>query len=126
MNTLIAQAVDCVNDPSNIVCKFGAIAPPSPLVNFIGSDPTGAKGLSQFFSNLIGLIYSAAGVVFILMLVWGAWDWLTSEGDKEKLQGAQKKIINAIVGIALFAIAFAVIQVIGRFTGFTFFVGQKV
>ena len=55
------------------------------------------------------------------MIVWGAWDWLISGGDKEKLQGAQKKLINAMVGIILFAIAFAAIKVLAKFTGFQFF-----
>ncbi len=57
------------------------------------------------------------------MLLWGAWDWMSSEGDKEKLSSAQKKIINAFIGILLFAVAFAVIRILGAFTGFTFFTG---
>ena len=55
-----------------------------------------------------------------------AWDWITSEGDKEKIAGARNKIINAVIGIALFAVAFAVISVLGTFTGFKFFEGQGV
>ena len=95
-----------------------------PLQQFIGKDPTGAGGISRFLSNLVALFYSLAGIVLIFMLLWGAWDWMTSEGDKEKLDSARKKIINALVGIVLFAIAFALIQVLGQFTGFKFFVGQ--
>lgn len=106
-------------------CVFGTISPPPELQKFIGTDSTGAAGISKFLSNLITLIYSLAAVVLIFMLLWGAWDWLTSEGEKEKLESAKKKIVNAIVGIMLFAVAFAVIQVLGTFTGFTFFVGQK-
>lgn len=127
----------CITDPDNPtapdkVCRpssansvFGKIVPPSPLAGIVAQDQTGAKGLSQFLSNLIALFYSIAGIVLIFMIVWGAFDWLTSEGDKEKVQSAQKKIINAIIGIILFAIAFAVIQVLGHFTGFTFFAGQS-
>lgn len=110
---------------ADIPGTFGKIVPPSPIATFLGSDKTGAGGISAFLSNLITLIYSVAFIVLIFMILWGAFDWLTSEGDKEKLQNAQKKIINAVVGIVLFAIAFAVIQVLGKFTGFTFFVGQR-
>ena len=104
---------------------FGTITPPSPIATFIGSDPTGAAGISKFFTNFIALFYSIAILVLILMLVWGAFDWLTSGGDKEKIDSARKKLINAIIGIILFAVAFAVIQVLGTFTGFTFFEGQR-
>ncbi len=111
---------------ADIPGTFGKIVAPSPIQEFIGTtDKTGAGAISAILTNLIRLIYSVAFIVLIFMILWGAFDWLTSEGDKEKLQNAQKKIIHAVVGIILFAIAFAVIQILGKFTGFTFFVGQR-
>lgn len=104
---------------------FGTISPPPAIKDFTGTDTTGAAGLSQFFSNFITLIYSLAAVVLILMILWGAFDWMISEGDKEKVAAAQRKLINAFIGIVLFAVAFAIIQVLGTFTGFTFFKGQN-
>jgi len=104
---------------------FGTIQPPDALKKFIGTDPTGATGVSKLLSNLVALIYAIAAIVLIFMILWGAFDWMTSEGDKEKIEKARSKIINAIIGILLFAVAFAVIQLIGQFTGFTFFAGQK-
>lgn len=103
---------------------FGTISPPPELKGLLAKDPSGAGGLGVFFSNLITLIYTIATVVLIFMLLWGAFDWITSEGDKEKLGGARNKIINAFIGIMLFAAAFGVIKVLGQFTGFKFFVGQ--
>ena len=104
---------------------FGTVSPPPALKGVVDQDPSGAGGISIFLSNLIALIYMLAAFVLIFMLVWGAWDWITSGGEKEKLEGARRKLINAIVGIILFAVAFAVIQVLGIFTGFKFFEGQK-
>lgn len=100
---------------------FGKIIPPTAIMNF----GFGSVGISKFLSNLVALIYAMAMVVLIFMLIWGAWDWLTSGGDKEGLAKAKSKIINALIGIMLFAVAFAIIQVLGTFTGFSFFVGQK-
>lgn len=112
---------------ADIKDNFGTISPPPAIDKFGGLDltKTGAVGISKFLSNLITLIYTLAAIVLIFMLLWGAWDWITSEGDKEKLDSARKKIINALVGIILFAVAFAIIQVFGQFTGFEFFKGQK-
>lgn len=103
---------------------FGKIAPPSPLATLMGKDTTGTLAISKFLTSLIRLIYSLAGIALVLMLVWGAFDWLISGGEKEKIANAQKKLINAVIGIVLLAIAFAVMRVIGVFTGFTFFIGQ--
>ncbi len=111
--------------PSSVGKAFGKIDAPSPLAEFLQRDPTGAGALSQFLSNLIALIFAIATIVLVLMIIWGAFDWLISEGDKEKISGAQKKIINALIGFVLLAIAFAILRIFGQFTGFTFFKGQN-
>ena len=100
---------------------FGRILPPTAIQNF----DFGAAGISKFLSNLVALIYSLAAVVLIFMLLWGAFDWLTSGGEKEKVEAARNRITYALIGMILFAVAFAIIQLLGTFTGFTFFAGQK-
>lgn len=100
---------------------FGTISPPPALAPFTSPDPTGTVGISKFLTNLVSLIYILAAIVFIFMILWGAFDWMTSEGDKEKIARARDKIINALIGILLFAAAYAIIQILGQFTGFQFF-----
>ena len=104
---------------------FGTITPPDALKGLVGKDLSGTAGLSAFLSNLIALFFSIAAIVLIFMLLWGGFDWLTSEGDKEKVASARNKIMNALIGLLLFTVAFAIFQVLGTFTGFKFFVGQK-
>ena len=103
----------------NIPHTFGTINPPDEIKPFVNRP--GGEGISLFFNNLISLIYIIAAVVFVFMLLWGAFEWLTSGGDKEKVASAQRRITNAIIGIVLFGVAFAIIRVIGTFTGFKFF-----
>lgn len=100
---------------------FGQIQPPQAIQNF----GFGGLGISKFLSNTIALIYIIAIIVLIFMILWSAFEWLTSGGDKEKVESARRRLTYAILGIILFAAAFAVIQIIGTFTGFNFFVGQK-
>ncbi|MBI2039678.1 hypothetical protein HYT18_01270 [Candidatus Microgenomates bacterium] len=122
--SLICPTLSPAPTPNAIESIFGKIIPPDALKGLLQQDPTGAGAISNFLSRLVALIYVFAAIILIFMLLWGAWDWMTSEGDKEKIQSARNKIINAFIGILLFAVAFAVIRVLGQFTGFTFFVGQ--
>ena len=55
----------------------------------------------------------------LAFLVWGAFDWITSGGDKEAVGKARSKIINALVGMAVLAIAFAIFSLAGQFLGFS-------
>lgn len=102
---------------SDIGKIFGRITPPNTLDQF----GFGSVGISKFLSNIVALIFTVAIIVFVFMILWGSFDWLMSGGDKEKISSSQKKIINAIIGILLFAMAFAIIRILGAFTGFTFF-----
>ncbi len=116
-NTYLCQE----NDVADI---FGKIAPPSPLANLLKADPTGTGVISHFLSNAVTLIYSIAAVVLLFMFLWAAFEWMTSGGEKEKVASARNKIIYAIIGLILFALAFAIIRIVGTFTGFSFFKGQ--
>lgn len=116
-----AKTYSCKFSP--VAATIGKIQAPSPLTGFLAKDPTGTGALSQFLSNLVSLIFSIAAVTLVFMITWGGLDWIISEGDKEKIQGAQKKIINALIGLVLIAAAFAILRVLGHFTGFTLFKG---
>ncbi len=102
---------------------FGEIKPPDEIKH-LTKDPTGSEGISIFLTSFVQLIYSLAAVMLLIMLIWGAWDWMTSEGEKDKLQQAQRKLVNAMIGMGILAGTFAILQLVGRFTGFKFFVGQ--
>ena len=62
------------------------------------------------------LIMAALGTLF--MLIWGAFEWITSGGDKENVGKARNRIINALIGLAVLAVAFALTKVAGQFLGF--------
>ncbi|KKR16257.1 MAG: hypothetical protein UT54_C0013G0007 [Candidatus Daviesbacteria bacterium GW2011_GWB1_39_5] len=118
----------CQRVKTQFLCErdiFGTVDPPPVLNPFLKKDSTGSGAISDFLSRLIVLIYSIAGIVLLFMILWGALEWMLSGGDKEKIASARGRIFNAIIGIILFAIAFAIIRVIGQFTGFTFFKGQN-
>ncbi len=96
---------------------FGNINTPDAIKNL----GVGSAGISKFLNSLVILIYMLASVVFTFMILWGASQWIISGGDKEAVAGARNRIIHAVIGIMLFAAAFALIQILGTFTGFKFF-----
>lgn len=106
---------------ANINDVLGKISPP-PAIQAWG---TGAAGISNLLNNIITLIYTVAAVVFVFMFLIGAIQWILSGGDKEAVSKARERIIHAIIGITLLALAFLIIKIVGTLTGFTFFKGQN-
>lgn len=90
---------------------FGNISPP-PAMSFGGDNP--ALGLSNLISFGIRLFIIVAGMFLLLYLLWGAFDWITSGGEKEKITKAQNKITNALIGMVLI---FAILAIFNVFAG---------
>lgn len=105
----------------SIESVFGRIIPPSPIQN-LGS---GTSGINNFLSKIIQLIYVAAGIIFVFMVLVSGVQWILSGGDKEAVGNAKKRLTWAIIGIVFLALAFVIIRVIGQITGFEFFAGQN-
>lgn len=78
----------------------------------------GYKELGGFFTNVLTLAFLIAILVVLVMLVWGAFEWITSGGDKDAVGKARNRIINALIGLAVLAIAYALTRAAGQFLGF--------
>lgn len=96
---------------------FGRISPPD-AVKDLG---TGNVGLGNVLTNILTLIYILAGIAFLFMIVFAAFQLITSGGDKEKVGAARSRITYAVIGIIILALAFVAAQVLGSITGLTFF-----
>lgn len=59
-----------------------------------------------------------AALAVLVFIVWGAFDWITAGGDKEKIAAARKKITNAIIGLVLLSLAAFIISLVGEIVGF--------
>lgn len=78
----------------------------------------GYADLSEFIRNIMALIFFIALILVLVMLVWGAVDWILSGGEKDAVGKARGKILNALIGLAVLAVAWAIFVLAGRFLGF--------
>ena len=51
-------------------------------------------------------------------LIWGGLEWITSGGDKGKVEGARNKITAAVIGLIIVASSFAILQLVLNFLGY--------
>lgn len=87
---------------------FGKVTPPGPFTG----DPTVEAG--RLIATAIRIVLLVAGFFFLVYLILGAFSWITSSGDKEKLSKARDKMVHAIVGLL---VLFAVIGLWALVTG---------
>ncbi len=64
--------------------------------------PTGGiKTGSKIIATGIGVAFVIAIIVCLFFIIWGAVNWITSGGDKQKLASARNRIMYAIIGLLL-------------------------
>lgn len=92
----------------------------------VSPPPQGYRDLGIFVTNVLTLAFGIAILVVLVMLIWGAFEWITSGGDKEAVGKARNRIINALIGLAVLAIAYALTRVAGQFLGFNILEGLPI
>lgn len=75
------------------------------------------QDLGTFISKSFGGILLVAGLATFLYLIYGGVEWITSGGDKGKIEEARSKITNGIIGLAIVASAWAVFLLVIYFFG---------
>jgi len=88
---------------------FGGISPPAAM-NVGGADPV--QGLGKFIGFGIQMFILVAGMFLLLYLLWGAFDWIISGGEKERITKAQHKITNALIGMLLIFVVLTIFNLL--------------
>lgn len=80
--------------------------------------PTPAQGLKSFeliISAVVQLMFLVAGLATFMYLILGGIKWITSGGDSKKTQAAGDQLTAALIGLAIVAVAWALMVIIEKF-----------
>jgi len=78
--------------------------------------PTGGT-INSFISFGITLLVVIGIISAIIFLLLGSIKWITSAGDKAKIEEARGTITYAIIGIMIIVLSFVILRVIGQLLG---------
>ncbi len=73
--------------------------------------------IGNVISAVVGILLVVAAIAAFLFLILGGLQWITSGGDKAGMEAARNKITAAIVGLIIVAAAWALMLLLGEFTG---------
>lgn len=79
--------------------------------------------VGRLLSSAIGAALLLSALLVFGYLVMGGIQWINSGGDKGKTEAARNKITAALVGLAIVASSYAIMQIIAFFFGINIFGG---
>lgn len=65
------------------------------------------KQLAEVIGTLIGSILAFVGVIFLIIMIYGGFKWMTSGGSDEAKK-ARTLIVNAVIGLVIIAAAYLI------------------
>ena len=94
-----------------------------PLKTVAGPGGAGFNTTATFdtiIGQVITMVLGLLGVIFLILAIYGGYNWMLARGNEEMVETAKKTITNAVIGLivvlAAYAISWFVINAIGGAT----------
>lgn len=88
---------------SSVLDNMGGVA--------VGGYDTGVEsetGLSEIIGMIINAGLSLLGVIFIVLIIYAGFNWMTAGGDEGKVETAKKTLSRAIIGLIIVAGSYSI------------------
>jgi hypothetical protein len=67
-----------------------------------------AKSVPEIVGSIIGAALSLLGVLFLILMLYGGYTWMTSYGNEQKVTKAKNLIVDALIGLVIVLAAYAI------------------
>jgi len=85
----------------------------------VSDEGTAITKFSQILSSAIGIITIIAGIWFVFLVITGAYGFMTSDGDKQKLASARNRLTWGLIGLVVVIAGIFIIELVGSLIGFS-------
>lgn len=62
----------------------------------------------SLIGTIINVAFSLIGVIFLLLMVYGGFLWMTARGNQQQVTQAKDLIVAAVIGIVIVMLAYAI------------------
>lgn len=71
-----------------------------------------AKNFGPLIGQFVTILLIIAAIISLFFLIWGGIRWITSSGDKTKVESARSTIISALIGLVIAFLAYFIFSVV--------------
>ena len=103
----------------SLLAQLGEFTPPvdNTWNNNLTETATTLTTLELVISNVLGILTTVGGLLFIYTFLQGAINWISAGGDSGKIQKARDQMTQGVIGLIILVAAYAIIGLIGSVAG---------
>lgn len=79
-------------------------------VTAVGNSAGVEKNISigVFVGILVQAVLQIVGIVFLILIVYGGFRWMSASGQQKQIEEAQKTIIHSVIGLLVVILAYGI------------------
>ena len=81
-----------------------------PTGNVIKFIPQDGASLTEIVQSILNWIFGIIGIVAVVMIIIGGFNFMTSAGDPGKVKKGKDTILYGIIGLVIAILAFAIVN----------------
>jgi len=58
--------------------------------------------------NFIQILLGFLGLIFVVLIIWSGFQWMTAGGNSSAIDAAKKRLTNAVIGLFIILAAYAI------------------
>ncbi len=97
--------------------KLALVLPGGQSVRPVAGMPDGTGFFQKVVTFGLTTLLIIVVIAALIFLIWGGIAWITSQGDKGKVEAARKRILFSIIGLIVAFASFFIIRAVGTFFG---------
>jgi hypothetical protein len=83
-------------------------APASQMDLFQQSAGFSSTQAESIVANVISVVLGLLGILFVVLMIFSGYQWMMAGGNEETVKTAQKRIKNAVIGLIIVVMAYAI------------------
>jgi len=71
-------------------------------IGTVAYDQVGApKDVQSVVASFIYILLTFLGIIFLVLIIWSGYEWMTAGGDQAKVTTAKSRLTNSVIGLVV-------------------------
>jgi len=73
-----------------------------------GAEPSVGSSLPGIIQAVISALLGLLGIIFLVLIIYAGYNWMTAQGDEDKVKLAKDTLTRAVIGLVVITLAYAI------------------
>lgn len=73
-----------------------------------GTAPVGDSSMTGIISTVVKAFLGLLGIIFLVLIIYAGFEWMTAQGDEEKVTKAKDTLSRAVIGLIIITAAYSI------------------